>query len=247
MHTVLITGGFGGIGRAICTRLAQDGYRLIILSHTSPTNDKETFVQDLAGKGHLIYTCDLTNSAEVANIFLDIMKTVSTLDVSIHTAVSPLVRKSVLDLSSEEFQRDFAVTVFGEFELMRLVAKQMQIQKHGHIIGMTTSSIEPGSSPSRMGGYLSGKAAMRELLRELAHELAPFGIRVNAVAPGFVPTALHRDLPEKVTEFTQQKNPFKRLTQPEDIAQVVSFLCSNTSQGIHGITLPVTSGDLITL
>ncbi len=247
MHTVLITGGFGGIGRAICTRLAQDGYRLIILSHTSPTDDKEAFTQSLAGEGHLIYSCDLTNSEQVAKVFSDIVKMIGTLDISIHAAVSPLARKSVLDLSSEEFQQDFAVTVFGEFQLMRLVAKQMQEQKHGHIIGMTTSSIESGSAPSRMGGYLSGKAAMRELLRELAYELAPFGIRVNAIAPGFVPTALHQDLPDKVAEFTQQRNPFKRLTQPQDIAQAVAFLCSDTSQSIHGITLPVTSGDLITL
>ncbi len=120
-------------------------------------------------------------------------------------------------------------------------------KKNGVLIGITTSAIEQNSPSGNMAGYISSKSALRGLLRELARQLAPYGVRVNAVAPSFVNTKLNSDLPERIIDFVKEKNPMKKIVTPEDVAGVISFLCSDDAKSITGVSIPISYGETMNL
>lgn len=243
----MISGGMGGIGQAIARQLAKDGHSIALLYHRSPAQEVESFLETLMGTGHVAFACDLTDGQTVARTVASIVEKFGTITNVVHAATSPLVRKHVTRHTLAEFREPFEATVFGAFNLFQAVAPIMKEKKSGAIVGLTTAAIEPNGFAGGMAGYLCAKDALRGLLREFAKELAPWEIRVNAVAPGFVPTALHSDLPERAIELALDKNPMKKLVTPEDVANVVAFLCSDRANAISGVSIPVTYGEVMSL
>lgn len=234
----------GGVGKAVATRLAADSYRVALLYHTTPSKDADTFVRTLSGEGHSAHVCDITEPKEVDRVIAQIQKDHQTIYGCVHTATGPIVRKGILDLDPAEFLEQYKVDVLGGFTVFKAVAPLFKAAKEGVIIGITSMFIEPNHKAPRMGAYVPAKFALRGLLRELSSELAPYRVRVNALAPSFMKTNLSSDLPEKVFEFAEAKNPMKSLLTPELLAGVVSFLCSDEAQAITGVSLPVAYGEV---
>ena len=232
----IISGGMGGIGKAIAIKLAKDGFRIFLLYHKSPKNEASSFLHSLSGSGHFGMSCDLTEEKEIRDVVMALEKQMARVDICIHTAVSPLVRKRASDIRSKDFREQFEVTTFGGLNLFQAVIPIMKKQKQGRIIGLTTSAIMSEAPISGMVGYLCAKGALQSLLHDLSLELSFHNIMVNAVAPSFVPTKLHRDLPEKVLSFIVDRT---KTNTAEEVAEVVSFLCSEKADTITGLSYPV--------
>lgn len=209
----------GGIGQATAIRLAKEGYRLCLLYYTSPKKDVDAFIATLCGGGHIALTCNLAKSEEVHTTIAVAHEKLGRLDTAIHTAVSPLVREKASVINPKQFSQQFEVTTFGGLNFFQATLAYISAQKEGHLIGITTKALD-SERFSGMTGYLCAKYALRGLLRELAFELAPH-IRVHEIAPGFVSTKLHADLPLAVRTFITERTPTQT---PEDIADMVSKL-----------------------
>jgi 3-oxoacyl-[acyl-carrier protein] reductase len=243
----IISGGMGGIGQAIARMLAEKGQHICVLYHQSPRAEVEAFLSTLAPGEHLALACDITNQKEVESAVAHAFEALGGLDNVIHAAVSPLVRKKASKINPAEFREQFEVTLFGGFAFFQAAIPYLRKQKSGNIIGITTAALEPDTPQSMMAGYTVAKHALRGLLRELAAELSPMGIRVNAVAPGFVPTKLHSDLPVRALDFIKESQPSKKFSTPEDVANVVSSLSTTDREGQTGFSFLVGSGEVTPL
>ena len=246
-NVALIVGGMGGIGRAISRKLAADGFQIVIIHKNTSAQEVASFVDTLEGKGHIACACDVTDVSAVEGTIKSIIEKYGRIDACVYSAIDTLIRKKIIELDALAFKAPFDVAVFGAHTVLKSVAPIMQKQNKGRIVGITTAAIEPNSTSSRMGAYIPAKYALRGLLREYAKELAPFDITVNAVAPGFVATALNNDLPQQMVELVREKNPMKKVVSPEDVANVVAFLCSDGASSLTGLSIPVTYGETMNL
>jgi 3-oxoacyl-[acyl-carrier protein] reductase len=240
--TAIISGGMGGIGRAIALKLSAEGFHICILYHASSQQEAEEFLCTLAGEGHLAIACDITDQARVENAAQTFFIRHGRIDAAIHAAVSPLIRQRASKIALKDFRQQFEVTTFGGLQFFQAVIPYMMKEKNGKIIGITTAAIEPDIKGGSMAGYLAAKQALRAMLRELAGELESSGIAVAAVAPDFVPTKLHNDLPERAIELFREAQPDKKLTTPEDVAEVVANLCKAKESSISGMSFLVGGG-----
>ncbi len=236
---IVISGGLGGIGRAMASRFARDGHAVFVLDRKEAVEAATEFVSSFKDGNVRAYPCDITDASDAKKAIDEIVARAKSVDVCIHAAVSPLIRKRASMISPEEFRQQFDVTVFGGLNLFQAVIPYMKKQKSGLIIGFTTSALEPEAGESKMAGYASAKSALRGLLRELSFELKTDGIRVNAIAPSFVPTQLNGDLPLEVKQFIVERAPS---TTPEAVADMVADVCSGGNKESTGMSYPVGGG-----
>jgi NAD(P)-dependent dehydrogenase (short-subunit alcohol dehydrogenase family) len=223
--TAVVTGAATGIGKATADLFASRGYTIARL-------DVEP--------GDQMTLADVSDEKAVEAAFAKIGK----IDVLVNNA-GIAVRKNALEISREEWDRVMAVNVSGMFLCSRIAARSMKQIGGGAIVNLASiMGFSGGLFPNP--AYQASKGAVVNLTRALALEFAPFGIRVNAVAPTFVRTNLTKpvfsnpELLEKVMEHT----PLGRLPEVEDIAQAVLFLAGPEARCITGVTLPVDSGYL---
>ena len=246
MSIALISGGMGGIGKAVARKLATNGNKIILLLHKDSPEILD-FLSTLNGKGHSHFMCDVSDDIKTESVVAQIIKENGNIDILVHCAIDPIVRKSTLDMSTFQFRGQFEAGLFGGFNLFSQVGKHMRENKKGVIIGITTTAILPDANPGNMAGYISAKFALRGLLRELARTLSPYNVRVNAVAPSFVQTKLNSDLPERIIDFVKEQNPNGKIVTPEDVAEVISLICSPNGESINGLMLPVIFGETVKL
>lgn len=244
--TIIIAGGQGGVGRAAAARLAADGYAVALLYRSGSDEEVRECVSSLSGVGHVARRCDITDAAAVSAAVRSLAED-RRIFGCVLAATEPIVRKSLLELEDVELRKALEVEVIGNFMLCRALAPLLRAAGEGIIVGVTSMFIEPNHRAGRMGAYVPAKFALRGLLRELAAELAPYGVRVNAVAPSMMRTKLSDDLPDRLFDFAQEKNPMKSLLTPEELAGVISFLCSDDARAITGVSLPVAYGEVETL
>lgn len=242
MSIAVISGGMGGIGKATAESLASSGFTIVIIAHRE-SPDIINFLSSLNGNGHSYYICDISKENEVSTVIENIINKNKSINVFVHSATEPIIRKSALNISSEEFRSQFETGLFGGFNLFSKIGNIMKYQKNGVIIGITTIAIEQDFNPGNMAGYVSSKFALRGLLRELWRDLSKNNVRVNALSPDFVPTKLNSDLPERIIDFVKETKPNKKVTTPEDVAKIITFLCSKEANDINGMSISVLTGE----
>ena len=240
----LVVGASGGIGRAVCLRLAQDGFAVAVHYHRNhqAAQDIAARVQQLRQKA-IVVSGDVSQEQQVVAMLAQIRRHWQALTVMVNCTTIKIAQVRFVDLNWEQMQRHLEVNLKGAFLLAQQVIPLMAPQNYGKIIHLTTQAIETvnaGWLP-----YITAKAGLHGFCKTLALELASKGITVNMVSPGMTATELNADLPEKIKLLAAAKTPLRRLAQPEDIANAVSFLASENADFITGETLRVNGGQVM--
>ena len=235
----LITGSSRGIGAAIAKRLAQDGYSITV-NYVISRDLAAGVVRDIeaAGGSAIFEQADVSDPAAVRRLFDANDRAFGGIDVVVSNA--GIMRLAPFrDLSDADFDRMIAVNVKGGFNVLREAARRV---RDGGRIFTLSSSITQLRSPT-YGAYAASKGAQELYANILAKELEGRRISVNAIAPGVVNTSLFTDgkTPPQIAGFAQ-RTPHKRLGEPEDIADVVSTLCSDDGWWVNGQTVFANGG-----
>lgn len=243
----VITGGGSGIGRATALLLAEEGASIVV-ADISPQGGQET-VQMVEGAGGTaaFVSADVTEPDQVSGMVESAISQFGGVDFLFANAGVPGVDKPLVDWDDEEWEQVISVNLTGTFNTCRAVIPAM-IERGGGAIVATTSDAGIANAPFT-SGYNASKAGVISLVKTLAAECAPYGIRVNAVSPGEVDTpmglkALFPDNPE-IVEVYKKIIPLNRIGTPEEIAQAVLFLISEAASYVTGIVLPVDGGILL--
>jgi 3-oxoacyl-[acyl-carrier protein] reductase len=232
-QVAIVTGSSDGIGRAIAERLAHDGATVVVNYGKSADKAKQV-VAGIEAKGGkaLAVQADMSKVGDVGRLIKDTVKTFGRLDILVNNA-GMFMFKHMAETTEEEFDRMFALNTKGPYFALQEAAKV--IQEGGRIVNISTDGTHIGFAGAT--AYLGSKGALEQFTKGLAHELAPKGITVNTVSPGYTITAM---LPPDPTfrQIGEQASPLKRLGTPKDIADVVAFVVSEdarwlTGQNIH--------------
>ena len=240
----IVTGGAQGIGRAIALRLAKDGANIALLDLNPDTGSKTAAEIEQTGADALAFACDATDYNQVKSAVAQARQKWGSIDILINNAGMDRSQRFV---ETDEKLWDLIINVnYRSFLIASHVCIPYMIeQKGGNIVSL-------GSDAGRIGNpgevlYCGTKAAIMASSKALAKELARYNIRVNAVAPGPVKTALWDKLHDgekgrKVTEAVTRAIPLRRLGTPEDVADVVAFFVSEDARYLTGQVLSIDGG-----
>ena len=237
----IVTGAAKGIGKAIATSLFNNGAIVYMLDLNI---DEFLWTKDLDPTYERLVPleCDICNMTTVKNIILQIKRQQNHIDVLINNAgIVTYEYLSMIDY--EKLRKMFEVNVFSLIYITSLVSRVMSNQKSGSIINM--ASIVGVNGAKGQLSYSASKGAVISITKSAAKELAPNNIRVNALAPGMVGTERFKKVLE--TQFKEKINdiPFGRLAEPQEIAQLVTFLASDQSQYITGQIIGIDGGAIV--
>jgi 2-dehydro-3-deoxy-D-gluconate 5-dehydrogenase len=232
----LVTGGGGGIGRGLARALADAGASVGVLGRSESADEAA------AELGGIAVRADLTDRDELGRGFDEAVERLGGLDV--------LVNSHGIGRASDAVDHDLAdwdevieVNLTATFELCQLAGRIMVAQGSGKIVNIASGLNFEGGF--RVSSYAASKGGVSQLTMALANEWAPHGVNVNAIAPGYVKTALNariwRDDPER-TEQINVRIPAGRWGEPADMGGAVVFLSSSASDYVQGVTLPVDGG-----
>lgn len=237
-RVALVTGGASGIGQAIVRRLAADGARVGILDISDGAETVELVRR--AGGEAIAQRCDITDPVAVAAAHAEISSRYAAPTILVHSAVYQFV-KPFDEISFEEWRRVQAVNQDSVFHLLKSSLPGMKAEGWGRIILIASSTFFVGANA--MTHYVTSKGAIIGLVHGLAAEVGPFGITVNAIAPGLTRTAKAvADLPADLFKFIASLQAIPRNGTPEDQAGVASFLASDDAAFITGQSLLVDGG-----
>lgn len=238
-QTAIVTGGGRGIGRAIALALGAAGAAVAVFEREAATAAETVSAIEKAGGKALAVPVDVTKLADVeaaVNKVLDLFKR---LDIVVNNA--GITRDSLLmRMSEEDWEAVLKVNLTGSFAVCRAVARVLIKQKSGCIVNI--ASIIGLMGNAGQANYAASKGGLIAFTKSLARELAPRGIRVNAVAPGFIATAMTDKIPADLREKMVQSIPLGRMGQPEDVARAVLFLAGPSAGYITGQVLVVDGG-----
>lgn len=243
-RVALVTGGGRGIGRAIARRLTEAGASLVIGDIDSALANKA--VEELPGDSRraVAVRLDVTDQESVEQAVRKVLDEFGKIDILINNA-GIMFRTRILDISFDEWNRTLLVNLTGPFVLCKAVIPLMRKKNYGRIVNISSSA---GRSVSTLGGahYTASKAGLLGFTRAVAKEVASFGITVNAVCPGLIDTQMARDTTTQgEIEMFINTFPIKRLGLPEEIGDLVVFLCSEKASYITGASIDINGGDLM--
>src|SRR5580692_8148306 len=238
-RTAIVTGASRGIGRAVAKRLAKDGFDVVV-NYASNAKEADTVVTEIQSSGGraMAIRADVGNAADVENLFAEALKAFGSVDVVVNNSgIMPLSPIDKADAGA--FDKVIQTNLRGAFLVMAQAAQH--VSPGGRIIAFS-SSVLAKSFPT-YGPYIASKAGVEGLVHVLANELRGRNITVNAVAPGPTGTELFLSgkSPEQVAELAKLA-PLERLGEPEDIANVVSFLAGTDGGWINSQVLRANGG-----
>jgi NAD(P)-dependent dehydrogenase (short-subunit alcohol dehydrogenase family) len=238
----LITGGGTGIGFAIAQAMYEAGATIII------TGRRETLLKEATeklGKRANYVVNDVTDLAKLPILINEIENNFGNIDILVNNAGINL-KKPSLEVTDEEFQQIIFTNLNAVFSLTREVAKKMIERKSGSIIMI--SSMVAYYGIDRVAAYAASKTGLYGMVRVMASEYSPFGVRVNAIAPGFIETPMMKTAmsgdPARMNKALQ-RTPMNKFGKPEDIGNASVFLASEAASYITGVSLPVDGGNSI--
>jgi len=239
-RVAVVTGGSRGIGRAIALELARRGASVVVNYNRSADAAGEVVdaIEDEGGRA-LAFRADVGEIDQAAELVKAAVDTFGTIDILVNNAGT--TRDQLLMMMSEDdWDVVLRTNLKGVFNCCKAAARKMMRQRSGRIINI--SSVSGIAGQGGQTNYAASKAGVIGLTKSLAKELGPRNITVNAVAPGFVPTALTNSLSEEMKEKAREATPLGRMGRPEEIAYAVAFLASEMAGFITGEVLTVDGG-----
>ena len=239
-RVIVVTGASKGIGRAICRAFACHDSLIVINYHHSDEDAHKTAYEVVSAESDaIVEKVDVTDYRSVKNMFDRIISQFGKIDVLVNNA--GLTRDGFIMLMNEQDWDDVInVNLKGVFNCSKAVSEHMISQKSGVIINVASLSGITGLSGQT--NYSAAKGGVIAFTRALSKELAPFGIRVNAVAPGIIETDMLNTLSDKVKNRFLENIPMKRFGLPEEVASLVHFLASDGASYITGEVINITGG-----
>ena len=238
--TALITGAARGIGKALAIKFAQEGANVaftdLVIDENGKETEKEIAAYGVKAKGYASNAADFTQTKEVV---AEIHKEFGSIDILVNNAG---ITKDGLMMRMTEQQWDavIAVNLKSAFNFINASLPIMMRQRSGSIINM--ASVVGVHGNAGQANYAASKAGLIALAKSIAQEVVSRGIRANAIAPGFIETAMTAALPEEVRQEWAKKIPLRRGGQVEDIANVATFLASDMSSYVTGQVIQVDGG-----
>ncbi|TAH01495.1 MAG: glucose 1-dehydrogenase [Sphingobacteriales bacterium] len=238
----IVTGGGSGLGMAIATAFASNEITTIIIGRDE---EKLKTAQAAIGKNCFYKSADLSQLANIAPLIESIIKEFGQIDILVNNA-GINQKKEFTEVTNEEFERILTTNVTAVFVISREVVKDMLKRSNGCIINISSMAAQYGLP--KVIAYSASKTAIDGMTRAMAVELSPKGIRVNAIAPGFIYSAmtekaLNSDPERKAKVFG--RTPMGRMGQPDDIAAAALYLASDAANFVTGVILPVDGGNSI--
>jgi 3-oxoacyl-[acyl-carrier protein] reductase len=238
--TVIISGATRGIGRAIALEFAGEGAK-VSFNFIKSSIEAEKLVQQIKGLGTeaKAFQVDITDYEGVKSWVEETRGSFGDIDIIVNNA--GIIKDRALALMEQSDWRDvIATNLDGTFNLTRAAIVPFMKQKKGVVINI--SSVSGIIGTSRQVNYAASKAGIIGFTRALAREVAPYNIRVNAVAPGFIETEMIGDLKQEYRDLVMKQIPLSRFGKGEDIAKAVKFLASDDAGYITGHTLVIDGG-----
>ena len=238
--TALITGAARGIGKALALKFASEGANIAFTDLVIDENGKAT-EEEIAALGVKVkaYASNAADYAQTEEVVKQVIADFGRIDVLVNNAG---ITKDGLMMRMTEGQWDAVINVNlkSAFNFIHAVLPNMMRQRSGSIINM--ASVVGVHGNAGQSNYAASKAGLIALAKSIAQEVGSRGIRANAIAPGFIETAMTAALPEEVRADWCKKIPLRRGGQPEDIANVATFLASDLSSYVSGQVIQVDGG-----
>lgn len=236
----IVTGGATGIGRAITVALARQGYAVVINYNTSSQAADEV-VQTITASGGqaLAIQANISVTEQCTQLVNQVLTQWGRIDVLVNNA-GITSDNLIIRMSEDQFDQVIQTNLKGVWTMCKLVTRPMMKASKGHIINI--SSVSGLLGLAGQTNYSAAKAGVIGLTKALAREVATRQITVNAIAPGYIETAMTAKLPDEIKEAALRTIPVGRFGQPEDIAQAVVFLASDAASYVTGQVLAVDGG-----
>ena len=242
-RVAVVTGAARGIGAGTARRFAAEGASLAVLDLEQET--AAATAADLDAERAVGIACDVADASSVETAVTNVVGELGGIDILVNNA--GITRDNLLfKMSEDDWDTVISVHLRGSFLMSRAAQKHMVAAKYGKILNLSSASALGNRGQAN---YSTAKMGLQGLTRTLALELGPFGVNVNAIAPGFIVTdmtdATARRVgvePEEYRKLAAERNPVRRVGYPEDIAATAAFLCSDEASYITGQTLYVDGG-----
>ena len=244
-RVAVVTGGATGLGRAMCLDLAQRGTAVAFNYVNLPGRDvsAQALLTETAIKAHgvAVYSaqCDVRQAEAVEHFVAEARERLGGVHILINNA-GVTHDGALWRMAPESWQEVLDTNVTGAFNCIHSVSPHMRAQRYGKIVNISShQAFRPGFG---IANYAASKAALIGLTKAAAVDLGSANVNVNAVAPGFVKTELITKLPREILERAEHESVLGRVAEPEDVARVVTFLCSEAARHITGQTILVDGG-----
>ncbi len=241
--TAIVTGAATGIGASIALKLASYGANIAIIDRANLDNAQQIVksIQEIGGKA-VIYNSDISNFEAAANTVNSVIEEFGKLDILVNNA--GINRDGVIwKMTEDQWDAVINVNLKGYFNYIRAVSPVFRDQQSGKIVNIT--SINGLRGKFGQANYAASKAGIIGLTKTVAKELGKYNVNVNAIAPGLIETEMMRNADASVREAALEDIVLKRLGRPEDIANLVAFLCSDLACHITGEVIKVDGGQYI--
>src|SRR5580698_7949009 len=242
----LITGGSSGIGAATAVLFAELGAAVAIGYHGNEAGAKKVHqeIEKAGGKATAI-RADVRRSEEIHKLIEAVTKELGPIDILVNNAGSLVERQRILEVTEERWNDIMSLNLTSAMLCSQAVAASMVERKGGAIINIVSIAGRNGGGPGA-GAYATAKGGLITFTKSLARELAPHGVRVNAVSPGVIATPFHEvfSTPEMIKNFVAGI-PMGRTGTSEECATVIAFLASNAAAYVAGETIEVNGGQLM--
>ena len=233
----LVTGGARGIGREIAKSLADAGARVAVVDVIG--DSAQETAGELPGEGHAGFACDVVDPAQAVGTVAEVEETLGPIDILVNNA--GITRDNlVVRMKDEEFDQVIAVNLKGTFNFTKAVARGMMKRRQGCIVNI--ASVVGLMGNAGQANYAASKAGVIGMTKSNAREFASRGVRCNAIAPGFIQTAMTDALSEAQREALQGQIPLGELGTPQDVASAARFLVGPGARYITGQVLTVDGG-----
>lgn len=243
-HTALVTGASRGLGAAIALELASSGTSVAVNYFGGRSRAEEVCgrIRDAGGTAYA-FQADVRREEDVARMVAEIEDKLGDINVLVPNATGPQPFLSIEDQTWQSYLDQLEFFVKSPLVLLHQVLPGMRRRGYGRVIQIGSEVAELGNP--RFANYVSAKAAQLGLTRSWARELAPEGITVNLVAPGWIPTERHVDATQEELDAYAAAVPMRRLGSAEDVARMVAFLASDAGRFITGQRVSVNGGNTL--